>query len=99
VPFDGFAQVLVVEVRVDFGRDDVFVPQHLLHLPDRSAAFEQMRGERVAEGVGADACLSIPARSTACLMIVKIITRESRPPRLFRKSVSSLELPPLRQSR
>ena len=54
MPFDGFAQVLVVEVRVDFGRDDVFVPQHLLHLPDRSAAFEQMRGERVAEGVGAD---------------------------------------------
>ena len=35
VPFDGFAQVLVVEVRVDFGRDDVFVPQHLLHLPNR----------------------------------------------------------------
>ena len=25
-----------------------------MHLPDRSAAFEQMRGERVAEGVGAD---------------------------------------------
>ena len=28
------------------------MPQHLLHLPDRSAAFEQMRGERVSQQVG-----------------------------------------------
>ena len=42
------------DMGVDFGGQDALVPQHLLHLPDRSAAFEQMRGERVAEGVGAD---------------------------------------------
>ena len=58
---DRAPQVLAIEVGVDFGREDAFVPQHLLHLPDRSAAFEQMRGERMTEGVRL-MCLSIPAR-------------------------------------
>ena len=52
---DRAPQVFAVEVGVDFGREDAFVPQHLLHLTDRGAAFQQVRRERVAEGVGADA--------------------------------------------
>ena len=52
---DRAAQVLAVEVGVDFGREDALVSEHLLHLPDRSPSFEQMGCERVAEGVGADA--------------------------------------------
>ena len=48
---DRAPQVLAIEVGVDFGREDAFVPQHLLHLTDRGAAFQQVRRERVAEGV------------------------------------------------
>ena len=53
--FDRFEQVGFVEVGVDLRGDDAFVPQHLLHLTDACAPFEQVGGERVAESVGADA--------------------------------------------
>ena len=33
------------------------MPQHLLYLADRGTAFQQVRRERVAEGVGTDALL------------------------------------------
>ena len=61
VLFDRIAQVIALEMGVDFGGQDALVPQHLLHLTDRSAPFEQMRSERMTEGVGL-MCLSIPAR-------------------------------------
>ena len=54
---DRAPQVLAIEVGVDFGREDAFVPQHLLYLADRGTAFQQVRRERVAEGVGTDALL------------------------------------------
>lgn len=54
---DRAPQVFAVEMGVDFGREDAFVPQHLLYLADRGTAFQQVRRERVAEGVGADALL------------------------------------------
>ena len=53
--FDRVTQMFAVEMGVYFGRQNIFVPQHLLHLADRGAAFEQVGGERVAEGVGTDA--------------------------------------------
>ena len=54
VLFDRIAQVIALEMGVDFGGQDALVPQHLLHLTDRSAPFEQMRSERMTEGVGTD---------------------------------------------
>jgi|GEM_PF-6229501 len=62
VLFNGFEQVGFVEVGVDFRGDDAFVPQHLLHLTDACAPFEQVGGERVAESVGADALFDAGAR-------------------------------------
>ena len=39
---------------VDFGGEDGFVAQHLLHDAEVCAVFNQMGGKRVAEGVGRD---------------------------------------------
>src|SRR3954465_1219864 len=55
------AQVLAVDVRVNLRGRDVDMTQHLLHRPEIRAAFQQMRGERMAQrmwrdGLG-DACL------------------------------------------
>lgn len=58
------AQVIVVQMGVDLRRQNAFVAQHLLYLADARSAFEQMRGERVAEGVGADDKL-LAARSAS----------------------------------
>ena len=77
---DRAPQVFAVEMGVDFGREDAFVPQHLLHLADRGTAFQQVRRERVAEGVGADALLDSGPSGRLF---------EDRPPRLFRKTISS----------
>ena len=54
VLLDGLAQVCRVEVGVDLCRKDILMPQQLLHLTYVGAAFEQVCGEGVAEGVGAD---------------------------------------------
>ena len=48
------AQMVGVEVGIDLGGDDILVAQQLLHLTDAGTALQQMRGEGVAEGVGAD---------------------------------------------
>ena len=47
------AEVGVVEVGVNLGREDIFVTQKLLHLADIGSACQQMGGEGVAEGVRA----------------------------------------------
>ena len=52
VLFERAAQVVAVEVGVDFGGEDALVSQHLLHLTYACAPFEQVRGERVAESMG-----------------------------------------------
>ncbi len=52
--FDRSPQMFAVEVGVDFGREDAFVAQHLLHLTDAGAPFEQVRGERMPEAVRTD---------------------------------------------
>ena len=54
VLFERMAQVVAVEVRIDFGGEDAFVSEHLLYLPDTGAPFEQVRGERVPERMRAD---------------------------------------------
>src|SRR5512133_425120 len=42
-------------VRVELGRREVGVAEHLLHASEVGAALEEMRGERVAEQMGMDA--------------------------------------------
>ena len=54
VLFERAAQVVAVEVGVDFGGEDALVSQHLLHLTYACAPFEQVRGERVPERMRAD---------------------------------------------
>lgn len=49
VLFERMAQVVAVEVRIDLGGEDAFMPEHLLYLPDAGAPFEQVRGKRVPE--------------------------------------------------
>ncbi len=44
-------------------------------------------------------CFVMPARAAACLMMVKSITRVSLPPRLLRKTASSLVVTSRRFSR
>ena len=48
------AQMAVIEVGVNLGREDIFVAEQLLHLSNVSASLQQMCGEGVAEGVWAD---------------------------------------------
>ena len=50
---DGAAQMVAVEVGIDLGGEDALVTQHLLHLADAGTPLDEVRGERVAEGVGA----------------------------------------------
>lgn len=51
------AQRVAVDVGVNLGRADALVPQHGLYCAQVGAAFEQRRGEAVAQGVGADGLL------------------------------------------
>ena len=51
---DFFAQARAVDVEVDFGGGNVFVPQHLLDCTQIGTAFEQVSGKRVAQRVWAD---------------------------------------------
>ena len=51
---DGALDVVAVEMGIDFGGGDAFVPQHLLHGAEVGATFHKVRGERVAEGVRTD---------------------------------------------
>ena len=51
---DGALDVVSVEMGVDFGGGDAFVPQHLLHGTEVGAALHEVCGERVAEGVWTD---------------------------------------------
>ena len=57
---DFLAEVVAVDVEVDLGGGDALVAEHLLDGTQVRAAFEEMGGEAVAEGVGgdggADAC-------------------------------------------
>ena len=63
---DRTAQVVVVEVGIDFGGEDIFVTQKLLHLADIGSARQQMGGEGVAEGVRA--YLLVDARTQGRLL-------------------------------
>ena len=58
----GLAPPPVGDVRVELGRAQVGVAQHLLHAAQVGAALEQVRGERVAEQVGVDAPRLEPGR-------------------------------------
>ena len=55
------AAAAVGDVRVELGRRQVGVAEHLLHRAQVGAALEQVRRERVAEEVGVDA-LRVEAR-------------------------------------
>ena len=41
VLFERMAQVVAVEVRIDFGGEDAFVSEHLLYLPDTGAPLDR----------------------------------------------------------
>src|SRR5690349_82885 len=56
-----FAAASVADMRVELGRRQVGVAQHLLHAAQIGAALEQMRGERVSEQVRVHA-LGLEAR-------------------------------------
>ena len=51
---DSFAEVLHVEVRVNLGGSEVFVSEQLLNDAQVGAVLEQVCGERMPQGVGAD---------------------------------------------
>jgi hypothetical protein len=44
----GLAAAAIRDVRVDLGRCEICVPEHLLDAAQIGAALEQVRGERVA---------------------------------------------------
>ncbi len=48
---DGLSQVFTVQVGIDFGGDDRFVPQHLLYSPQIGTTFHQVGGKGVPEGM------------------------------------------------
>ena len=48
------AQVFPIHVGIDLGGAEVGVSQHLLHGTEVGAAFEEMSGKAVPEGVGRD---------------------------------------------
>lgn len=53
--FDDFTlQLARIYMGVDFGRADIFVPQHALDNAEVGTILEQMGGKGMAEGVGAD---------------------------------------------
>ena len=60
----GAAQRGIGEVGVDLGRLEVRVAEQLLHDPQVGAALEQVRRERVAQGVRAGPLRRPPAAST-----------------------------------
>lgn len=49
--FEGLFEEFPVEVRVDLGCGDAFMPEHFLHGPQICAAFYQVSGEGVTEGM------------------------------------------------
>lgn len=58
---DVVAEGGAVEVDVDLGGGDAFVAEHLLDGAEVCSAFEQVGGERVAQGMGRD-CLADSGR-------------------------------------
>ena len=48
------AEHIPVDMGIDFGGPDAFVPQHGLDSTQVGSAFQEVGGERVAEGVGAN---------------------------------------------
>ena len=51
---DLLTELRAIDVGIDLGRSDVFVPEHELDGLEISTPFEQSRGEAVTEGMGAD---------------------------------------------
>ena len=51
---DLLTELRAVDMGIDLGRSDVFVPEHKLDGLEVSPPFEQSRGEAVTEGMGAD---------------------------------------------
>lgn len=51
---DLLAERLAVDMRIDLGSRDFLVAEHLLDGPQVGAAFQQVRGKRMAEGMWAD---------------------------------------------
>ena len=47
-----FFEVFAIDVGVDLRGGNIDVTEHFLHSPEVGASFKQMRGERMAEGVG-----------------------------------------------
>jgi hypothetical protein len=58
---------LLQDVGVDHGSGPIVVPEPLLNGADVGAAWEQVRGEGMAQGVGTDGLLR-PALRTATVM-------------------------------
>ena len=56
---DFLAQVFPVQMGVNFGGDDGCMSQHLLHGPQVGAAFNQVRGEGMPQGMRADVLLDV----------------------------------------
>ena len=51
---DVAAQVFAIQVRVDLRRGEAGMTEHLLHSAQIGTAFDQVRSERMTEGVWAD---------------------------------------------
>ena len=69
-----FAEELPVDMRVDFGRSNILVSQHLLDGAQVCSAFQKVCGKGMA---------------VCCLMMRNTITRVSGAPRRFRNKMSS----------
>jgi hypothetical protein len=51
IPVQGLPEKFAVEMGVDLGGGDTFMPQHFLDGPEVGAAFDEMSGEGMAKGV------------------------------------------------
>ncbi len=49
-----FLQILPIHMRIDLRRGDVHMAEHFLYGSEVGAAFEEVGGEGVAEGMGTD---------------------------------------------
>ncbi len=47
----GLAQVLFIQVRIDFRGRNALVPHHLLHRPQVCPGLYEVRGERMPQGM------------------------------------------------
>ena len=84
----GLLQLLAREVRVELGRREVGVAEHLLHRAQVAATREQVRREGVPQGVGAHPIAEPGGLGVPQDDLVEPLPRQ-RPPRKLTKSLRS----------